>query len=54
MQFDQPGGSTEEEGSFTKEGGGNEDFQDRVQSQREIKLYLNEIFSFLKVANTRE
>jgi hypothetical protein len=30
MQFNQSGGATEEEGSFTKEGGGNENFQDRV------------------------
>jgi hypothetical protein len=39
---------TDEEGSFTKEGGGMENFEDRVQSQREIKLYLNEIFKILK------
>jgi hypothetical protein len=49
MLFNKGISNAEEEGSFTKEGGGYENFQDRVQSQREIKIYLNEIFSFLKV-----
>mmetsp|Transcript_3533 Transcript_3533/g.2568 ORF Transcript_3533/g.2568 Transcript_3533/m.2568 type:complete len:162 (-) Transcript_3533:564-1049(-) len=37
-----------EEGSYTKEGGGFENFQARIQSQKEIYEYLSEIFTRLK------
>jgi len=33
-----------EEGSYTKEGGGYENFEARIQSQKEIFEYLTEIF----------
>jgi hypothetical protein len=41
--------SQDEEGLFTKDGGGQDQFQDRVQSQKEIKIYLNEIFTMMRL-----
>jgi len=37
--------TTREEGQFTKDGGGFDEFKDRVESQKQIKLYLHDIFA---------
>lgn len=33
------------EGMFTQDGGGLDDFRDRVESQKQIKQFLDEIYS---------